>query len=277
MWWMWIVGPILVLIIYRLTGARDKRSEAEVEKWRRAMGPKSVVRKERAGYRDGKDLLEAGPGGRTVTSLPGPLHRMVQAAGGGDPVARIELVPKLAYLAAMEANAMSGSDHQSVVARLEEPAPSFTLRPLPIVEGHRVANTGIEFKKDPDFMALFLVEADRDPDQAKKLRGWLARPIRDALRDLPDAWLRVEGKVMAITLYGRADADKINQLVTVADVIFAEYGAEGGPSLFGDIDDDDQGEDAEAAKAPPSPRPPPPPAKKSKGAKAGGKPAPTKR
>lgn len=276
MWWMWIVGPILVLIIYRLTGARDKRSEAEVERWRRSMGPKSVVRKERAGYRDGKELIEAGPGARRVTSLSGPLHRMVQAAGGGDPVARIELVPKLAYLVAMEANAMSGSDHQSVVARLEEPAPSFSLRPLPIVEGNRVANTGIEFKKDPDFMALFLVEADTDPDQVKKLRGWLARPIRDALCDLPDVWLRVEGKAMAITRYGPADADKLNKLVTVADVIFAEYGAEGGPSLFGDIDDDDQEEEAEAAKAPPSPLPPPP-AKKGKAAKAGGKPAPTKR
>jgi hypothetical protein len=274
MWWMWIVGPILVLIIYRLTGARDKRSEAEVERWRRSMGPKSVVRKERAGYRDGKELIEAGPGARTVMSLAGPLHRMVQAAGGGDPVARIELVPKLAYLAAMEANAMSGSDHQSVVARLEEPALSFIVRPLPIVEGRRVANTGIEFKKDPDFMALFLVEADTDADQAKKVRGWLTRPIRDALRDLPDAWLRVEGKAMAITLYGPADADKLNQLVTVADVIFAEYGADGGPSLFGDMDEDEE-EDAEAVKE--SPPPPPPPAKKGKAAKAGGKAAPTKR
>ena len=33
------------------------------------------------------------------------------------------------------------------------------LRPLPIVEGERVPNTGLQFKKDPDFMAFFLVES----------------------------------------------------------------------------------------------------------------------
>jgi hypothetical protein len=278
MWWMWIVGPILVLIIYVLTGARDKRSEAEVERWRRSMGPKSVARKERPGYRDGKELTVPGPGARKVTSLSGPLYRMVQTAGGGDPIARIELVPKLAYLAAMEANAMSGSDHQTVVARLEEPAPSFTVRPLPITEGDRFVNNGIEFKKDPDFRALFLVEADTSPavmstEEVKKIRGWLSRPLRDALRELPDVWLRVDGKTMAATLYGPADADKLQQLVTLADVIFAEHGADGGPSLFGD--EEEAEEEDEADRAPPPP--PPPAAKKGKAAKASGKAASTKR
>jgi hypothetical protein len=285
MWWMWIVGPILVLIIYVLTGARDKRSEAEIDRWRRSMGPKSVVRKEHAGYRDRKELTEPGPGAKLVTSLPGPLHRMVEAAGGGAPVARIELVPKLAYLAAMAANATSASDHQTVVTRLEEPAPSFTVRPLPIVEGARIANTGIEFKKDPEFTALFLVEAATHPagskastapssaDQAKKIRAFLSRPIRDALRELPDAWLRVAGKAMALTLYGPADADKLNQLVTAADAIFAEHGAGGGPSLFGDLDEEeDEADEDEAGEAPPSP----PPVKKGTADKAAGKAARTK-
>ncbi len=264
MWWMWIVGPALVLVIYVLTSARDKRSEAEVERWRAAFWPRTQRDDEIAsegGYRKAPALEKAGKAGaKKVASLPGPLHRMVLAAGGGDPVANIELVPKLAYLAARAANATNGSDHQTVVARLDEPAPAFTLRPLPIIEGERVPNTGVAFKKDPDFMALFLVEpfgdkpasspaASSSDEVAKKIRGFLSRPIRDALRELPEAWLRVEEKAMALTLYGPADAEKIDQLVTAADVIFAEYGAGGGPSLFGEEDE------AEAEAAPPPPKP----------------------
>ncbi len=166
----------------------------------------------------------------------------------------IELVPKLAYLAARAANATNGSDHQTVVARLDDPAPAFTLRPLPIIEGERVPNTGVVFKKDPDFMALFLVEPVVDKpstdDAAKKIRGFLSRPIRDALRELPEVWLHVEEKAMGLTLYGPADAEKIDQLVTAADVIFAEYGAGGGPSLFGE---EDEGE-VDAAPPPPKPK-----------------------
>lgn len=286
MWWMWIVGPILVLIIYGLTGGRDKRSEAEIERWRLSMGPKSAVRKKPAGSRGGKDGPAPGPGAKRVMSLPGVLHRLVEAVGGGTPVARIELVPKFAYLAAMEANATSGSDHQTVVARLDEPAPSFTVRPLPIVEGERVANAGIQFKKDPEFMDLFLTEAIGNPsafgtaapppsaEEAKRIRSFLSGPVREALRELPDAWLRVEGKAMALSLYGPADADKLNQLMTAADVIFAEYGAGGGASLFGDEEEDDEAEDEDEAE---EAAPAPPPANKNKPARASGKTAPAKR
>jgi uncharacterized RDD family membrane protein YckC len=52
--------------------------------------------------------------------------------------------------------------------------------------------------------------------------------------DLSDAWLRVDGRIMALTLYGSIDADKLDELVGVADAIFAERGAGGGASLFGD-------------------------------------------
>ena len=92
----------------------------------------------------------------------------------------------------------------------------------------------------------------------KKIRSWLSRPVRAALRDLPDAWLYVQGKAMALVLYGPADASKLNELVTAADVIFAEYGEDGGPSLFNDEDDED--DSVEAAPPPP----PPPASKKSK-------------
>jgi hypothetical protein len=206
-----------------------------------------------------------------------------------------ELVPKLAYLAVMSANAQTGSDHQTVSAKLDDAAPSFTVRPLPIVEGERAPNTGIEFKKDPEFMALFLVESAglapaappppakgakeaappappaSDAELAKKIRAWLSRPVREALRDLPEAWLRVQGKTMALTVYGAVDAEKINELVTVADAIFAEYGADGGPSLFGDADEDADASAPERA-SPSKPAAAPPP-KKSKAKPAPSKPA----
>ena len=195
---------------------------------------------------------------KRVRSLPGPLMRMVDAAGGGEPLAYFELVPKIAYLALMGADALNGSDHHTVVCKLEDPAPTVTAHPLPILEGVRVDNTGVLFKKDPDMTELYLVdrvvegkpEAPASEALDKAIRKWLPPPVRAALKDLPDVWLRADGKAMSLTLYGPADAEKLNELLTTADVVFAEYGADGGPSLFGDD------EEQEAA-------PPPPPAKKA--------------
>lgn len=277
MWWMWILGPFLVALIWLTTGWRDRRREGEVERWRRTMGAKRVVNKEAASYRTTKPIVttNAGPGPKVVNALPGPLQRVIDAAGGGDALGHYELVPKIAFLSAMSANAMTGSDLQAVTGKLEENAPAFIVHPLPMIEGQRAANTGIEFKKDPEFTELFQVDAlptaatparadvkapkeaqpvITDAETAKKIRSWLSRPVREALRDLPDAWLHVQGRAMALVLYGPADASKLNELVTVADVIFAEYGDDGGPSLF---DEEDEEESIEAA-------PPPPPPKKSK-------------
>jgi hypothetical protein len=271
MQWLWWVGPLVAGLVYVLTAFRDKRREAEIERWRAQMGPGAVVKKESAGYRGGKDLTAPGPGAKRVGSLPGPLHRILETTGGGLRLGYFELVPKLAYLAVMSADATQGSDHQTIVAKLEEPSPSFTVRPLPIIEGERAPNTGVQFKKDPEFMTLFLVERFVDGIDAppateamdKEIRKWLSPPVRAALLDFPDVWLRVDGKAktMAITLYGPADADDLNELVTCADVIFAEYGAEGGPSLFGDGEEEEE-----------EPAPPPPPKKKAKKA-SGDKPA----
>lgn len=273
MWWMSIVGPILVALIWLSTGFRNRRREGEVERWRRTMGPKGVVKNEVASYRSAKQIGEAGPGAKVVSALPGPLQRVINAAGAGDALGHYELVPKIAYLSVMAANVMTGSDLQAVTGKLEADAPTFVVSPLQIIEGERAANTGLEFKKDLDFMGFFQVDIDLTPpapppagakaqravltdaERAKKIRSWLSRPVRDALRDLPDAWLYVQGRAMALVLYGPADAAKLNELVTVADVIFAEHGDDGGPSLFGDDDDDD----VEAA-----PLPPPPSPKKSK-------------
>ncbi len=301
MWWLWIAGPLSLVVIYVLTGWPDKRRLAELERWRRSMGPKTVTRKEKAGYRSGKEIVERreGTGAKRLGALPGPMKRMVDAAGGGDLLGHFELAPRLAYLSVMGATSTNGSDLQTISAKLEEAGPSFTARPLPIVEGERVPNTGIQFKKDPDFMAFFLVEpaiaeapapakpgaAPKAPSEtalSKEIRAWLSRPIREALLDFPDVWLSVQGKTMALTLYGAVDADKLHELVNTADIIFAEHGAEGGPSLLGDAlderdEDEDEDESAEEPAAKPAPAKAQPAAKPAPAkAPSAAKPAPAK-
>lgn len=234
MWWLWIAGPLAVALIYVLTGAlmRDERRMREVSRWKAGFGP---------AHEDAEDGEPQGA--KEVLSIPSDLGRMVSEAGGGAPLAYFELFPRLAYLAVMEANATCGSDHQTVVARLDRTGPTFTARPLPIVEGSRVANTGVQFKKDPELMELFLVEGD----DAKAIGKWMKRPIREALREMPDVWLRVRGRMMTLTLYGAADEASLDALIETADLIFAEVGAEGGPSLLGDAElgDDDEDDDGE--------------------------------
>jgi hypothetical protein len=255
MWWLWIAGPVAAALVYVLTGWRDRRREAAIERWQALMNE-----------RDGRKK-----GVKRVSSLPGPLMRMVDVAGGGQPVAYFELVPKFAYLALMGADSMNGSDHHTVVCKLEDPAPALTARPLPIIEGERIPNDGVLFKKDPDMTALYLVErtVEGKPQPAageaadKAIRRWLSPPVRAALKDLPEAWLRVDGKAMSLTLYGPADADRLNDLLTTADVVFAEYGADGGPSLFGDDE-----EDEEDAAPPPAKKDAPKKGTKGAGAKA---------
>jgi len=271
MWWLWIVGPLGAALVFLLTDWRDRRREIEIERWRKLMTTPPSTHKEAAGYREVKETSRPGvPAPGAVNSLPGPLMRVLIAAGGGKRVGYYALVPKLAYVAIMGGDPTCGSDHQTVVAKLDESSPSFTVRPLPILDGQREPNTGVQFKKDPEFMEAFIVDRFLDgsdaevavPNEAtdKVVRKWLSPPVRAALMDLPDLWLRVEGKTMALTLYGRVDADRLHDLVTAADVIFAEYGAEGGPSLLGD--DEEEAEDAPAPAAKPAP-----PAKKAAGTK----------
>ncbi len=259
--WWWYLGPAAMLLIFLFTGGRSARRFAAVEAWRRTIGPKHVVRKGNA-YRSAKEELQDGAGAKKVAHVPASLRRLLEAAGAGTPLGHYELVPKLAYLSVMKADMMSGSDHQTVIAMLEESVPALTVRPLPMIEGVPVQSTGIEFKKDPDFTAMFVVEAGVEGDPAappmqgtdKAIRSFLSRPVRDALRDLPNAWLRVQGKTMALTLYGELESTELNALVATADVIFAEYGADGGPSLFGD-DEEEELAPAKPAKTAKSPKP----------------------
>jgi len=253
MTWLWFVGPLVVALVYVLTNWRDHRREVEIERWRKAGS--RVTRS--VGYRATARVASSV---RRVNSMPGVLTRLLEATGGGsggEPLGYFELVPKLGYLAVMGADALQGSEHQTVVARLDEPSPTFTVRPLPIVEGERAPNTGVQFKKDPDFMALFLVERGLESGPTvpasealdKEIRKWLSPPLREALLELPDAWLRIEGKAkaMALTHYGPVDAERIDELIAAADIVFAEYGADGGPSLLGEDDEEEEAEPLAAA------------------------------
>jgi hypothetical protein len=269
MWWLWIVGPLAVAVVYALTGGRDRRRELEIERWREQMARVDETEIPQ-GYRGGKaakaKVAATRPIPRLVRKLPDALARMLGTTGGGEVIGFYELVPKLAYLAVMGGDAFQGSDHVTVLAKLDEPSPSFTVCPLPIIEGKRITNTGVQFKKDAEFMALFLVERSVEagpttPATAqndKAIRTWLSPPLREALLDFPAGWLRVDGKTktMAFTLYGPADADRMGELISAADIVFAEYGAGGGPSLVGSDDVDDE------------PPPPPPPSKKKSAPKS---------
>jgi hypothetical protein len=256
--WLWVGGPILILIIYFLTTRSNpdrKKRLREVDVWRAGIVPDEFERvdnKAAAPYRPDpakKPAPKKKKGKKTdvaprVAVIPGGLRGALLAVGGGSQVAHYELVPELAYLSLMEANATAGSDYQTVTAKLEERGPDIDVRPLPRVDGVAIANTGVQFKKDPEFMSLFLVEG---PD-AKAIGQWLSPPLRRALCAVPTAWLRVSGKTMTVSVFGTLEADQIDALVELADTIFAEHGAEGGPSLFPDADE-------RSAPAKPAPKP----------------------
>jgi len=169
-----------------------------------------------------------------VKSLPAQLQRLLTTVGDGSVSGYFTLKHDAAYLALIEADATSLEDYATVVMRLEEPGPRFRARPLPIVEGRRVPNTGVVFKKDPDFSAAYLVEPSPSANP-KDVRRFLNGAIRDELYDLDGVWLVIDGAYASATLYGPFDVDRIDKLVELADVFFAEYGL-GGESL---LDPDD--------------------------------------
>lgn len=239
--WKWLTGPVVLAVLYYVTGDRTGRRAREVEAWRAARSPKK-----------GEPTALGKPGAKKLSELPAEIAALVENVGGGTALATFELAPKLAYLAVMNADVVSGSDHQTIVAKLDGPPLAFTARPLPVVDGARAAQTGIEFKKDPEFNEQFLVEGA----DAKAVKKWLIAPIRQAMLDLPDVWLTVRGRMMALTLFGPADAAQLEELVVVADTMFGEHGAGGAPSLIGEEFQDDDAENDESdseeqeAKAP---------------------------
>lgn len=246
--WLWIGGPILVLLVWYLTKGASKvraRRLREVNVWRANVGPAPQTKaveadREGAPYRPDPSKKKAVKGSKSdaeraegpprVTSIPAVLHRAALGVGGGDILAHYQLVKDLAYLTLIEANATAGSDYQTVSTMLEQAGPALSIKPLQRIDGQPIPNTGVQFKKDPELMNLFLVEG---PD-AKAIGKWLTAPLRRALCENPNAWVRVEGKTLTVSAFGALEADKIDRLVELADAIFAEHGADGGPSLFGE-------------------------------------------
>lgn len=234
MWWLF--GPVGAAYVFWITAGVDDRRRKQAEQWRAAAGgPRRVG--EVAGPASKRRKKAAGPGP--------DLLRLVEEAGGGIDVGTYELHPGLAYVTFRAADSATLSDYTAVLLRLEESQPRFSVRPLPIIEGKRVANVGILFKKDRAFTEAYLVEGV----EAAKIRRFLTADLREELLALPDLWVRVEGTALSIGLYGSPSASTVEKLVDIADAIFAEHGAGGGPALVAGDD--------EAPKAPP-----PPPKKK---------------
>ena len=290
MWWLWIVGPIAGLVIFVLTepwfrsavlGRTNVRFTREIEAWRAAMGARRAAEKrdkDNTAYRTKaeaprkkkkKDKTARDLQPKRVQLMPAGFYKILEGVGEGATLGHYELVKDVAYVVAMEGSIGSTSDHQTVLLRLDDPGPRMTVRPLPLGD----TSTGIQFRKDPAFMAAFLVEGQTS--DAKAIGKWLSKPLREMLLETPDAWLRVEGNHLALTMYGFIEAEKLEELIDLADVFCAEHGAQGGPSLVTgeaaarrakDEDDEDEDEDGEdededdedeapAAKGAPAARP----------------------
>jgi hypothetical protein len=161
---------------------------------------------------------------KTVTALPSELAHVLDQVGGGTPRAFFEVHPKIAYVAIIGADPTSVSEYTSVVLRLEEPAPTFELHPL--VQGDPLPVRTIAFK-DAEFAARFVIEGD-DP---KATRAFLIPDLRDELLENPDVHLVVAERALSVTFFGPFSRARAMKLVDLADVFFAEFGAEGGPAL----------------------------------------------
>lgn len=168
---------------------------------------------------------------KRVTSIPSELTRILPSIGEGSILGFLQLRRQLAYVAFVEADDHNTSHYVSVIMQLDAPAPRFTAQPLPIVDGVPVPNTGIKVADDEAFTASYWVQVPPNQD-ARAVRAFLAPVVREELVAFPVVWMHVQGRVMAVTIYGRFDPELTDHLVDVADVLFAEYGAEGGPSLL---------------------------------------------
>lgn len=217
--WLWFAGPLVLLLTYLGVSVwpplEERRLRRELQRWiDDYLGPLKIDKKARS---------------RRVRGVPPMFDGLLAEIGGGTRVTDVVLVPKLAYAVARFADAATSTNHFTVLCKLAKPAPRLTCRPLPVVDGRPAPNTGVVFD-DPEFTDAFLVDAT---DQRGAVK-WLDEALREALMDLPDAWLRTDGRAMALTIYGQVDADKLDEMVAVADALFAERGAAGGDSLFGE-------------------------------------------
>ncbi len=260
MWWLWIIGPIAAGLVFVLTGKVDQRVLQQIEAWRERLGARrAALQKKTRAAGDGKkkeaddtvwrgkqpQLRDAATSDKKknikdtrpkpVAKLSSDFAEVIEEIGEGRVVGQYELAAKVAYARFVTSDLEGGSDHQTVLVRLAKPGPTFTARPLPLLdEKSHVPNTGIEFRKDPEFFSTYLVEADAT--FAKAIGKWLSRDLRQLIREHGDVWVWVRGRTMALTVYGSIREQKIAALVELAEVFVAEHGADDGPSLFGDTD-----------------------------------------
>lgn len=227
LWVFCLTGPLGLYLVYLVTKRPTDKVNADIEAFRRfeVTSPGDEDLEGDADYRKKAEpvrsvLLN------TVTAVPSELGILLDQAGGGAPLALLELHRGLAYLAINESDEYAVSDHTTVIMKLDGRAPTFTVRPH--VVGEELPAQIIPFKKDLEFTQIFVVEG---PD-AKATRGFLSASIRDALLDVPEVWASCDGKVLAMTRYGVFDAVATRRLLEAADVAFAEHGAGGGPSLL---------------------------------------------
>lgn len=242
---LWFSAPAAALLLWFVTSTDDRPLAEQMEAWRKRSG-KRKARVVFEGYRspavireptDRRDLArkKLGPepdGGKAkkVVNPPWELSAMVELAGGGRQVGVYQLLPKLAYVVAVEADALSSSDFVAVTAKLESKHAEVTVRPR--TPDDRPTPRSVQLK-DARFAAAFMVEA-ADPKAAREL---LSEGVREVMLELKVGWLFVRGDAMALVRYGRIHASDVHALVDVADAIFAEIGAEGGPSLLGEDED----------------------------------------
>lgn len=225
---LWVAVPLGILIVYFATRPKPNR-------WQDALATFARF--------DWRETSEESIGGsygmspkpktatmsavlKQVPALPADLAGILERVGDGRPVAFYELHPKIAYVAIVEADALAVSDYTSIVMKLQAPAPTVEARPL--IPTDPAPPMMVGFAKDKEFSARYVVEGS-DP---KRVRALLSEPLRGELCDLPAAWVHAEGKALAVTLYGDFEVARAMRLVEAADVFFAEYGADGGPSLL---------------------------------------------
>jgi len=227
--WLWFVGPLVFFLISLLVGifptTEQRHIRRNIERWiDELLGPLRTKKGSRS---------------RRVKQAPAIFNPLLERIGGGSRLTDIVLVPKNAYVVVRLDDALAASNHVSVLCKLakKDRHPTFTCRPLPIVDGRAIENHGVLFEGDDEFSELYLVEGEDE----KAIRKWLTEDLRDALLELPDVWLRVDEGAMALTLYGYRDLETLDELIDVADAFYAEEGATG-HSLFGDEDPSLKGE-----------------------------------
>lgn len=248
---LWVSTPAAALLVWSISRSDDRKLAEEMERWRKKSGKRkarvvvedydnpAVVRSaERATLTTKPKAMSAfrgamsqakGAEAKDVIAAPWELNAMLELAGGGKQAGVYQLLPKLAYVVAVEADGLASSDFVAVVAKLEAKYVQVLARPRTAED---VPKGPPIISKDAAFRHGFWVEC-AEPKAAREL---LSEGLRETLRDLGDAWLFVRGDAMALVRYGRVTAERVHALVAGADEIFAEIGADGGPSLVGEDD-----------------------------------------